>query len=488
MFDVADLSQRCRSAAGEDLSTLSDDELLAAAVGWESVRSGAETAEARVLAELRVRGVTDQRFGLRTQQWVAAEARCDRREVNRRLRFGLAVRRLSQVTDAVAAGEISADHAKVLADAAANPRVGDQVEAGQAVWIELAQVTSFVDWKHQLEHTVTLLDQDGGYDPNRDLSRNRLRLTPYPDGSVGVAGELVGEQALVFRQCVEAHADRLYVRLKADHELCPELPLPSRATVVALAAAELVLRGSTVDRSDTSTGPACDVTLVIEATRPHPQGSTGSTDSTGARQLIDLIDMRDRREPPHSGDPVDGGDPSNPGRWPEVFDPYHRTALADRADRGGHNPLTDHCGPATTPDRFHVHREVAECLLCDPVITALIVDVLGVPLDMGREIRLANRRQRRALERRDGGCIFPGCDAPIGWCDAHHVIWWDDDGPTDITNLALLCRYHHGVTHRSGWTMTATTGQRFTWTTPLGQTLHSQRHRGRRPTGHLQPA
>ncbi len=252
----------------------------------------------------------------------------------------------------------------------------------------------------------------------------------------------------MFRQCVEAHADRLFQRLKRDHELCPELPLPSRATVVALAAAELVLRGSTVDRGDTSTGPACDVTLVIEATKPQPDAVRSSRASVT--------------------------DP-----WEDLVDPYRPA---------GQNPLIDRCGPATTPDGFHVHREVAECLLCDPVITALIVDVLGVPLDMGREVRLANRRQRRALERRDGGCIFPGCDAPVGWCDAHHVIWWDDDGPTDITNLALLCRYHHGVTHRSGWTMTATAGQRFTWTTPLGQTLHSQRHRGRSPTGHLQPA
>ncbi len=472
MFDVADLSEQCRSAAGEDLSVLSDDELLAAVIEWEALRSVVEVADARLLGELQARGVTDQRFGLKTAPWVAAEAKVDRAGVNRRKRLGMGLRRLTPVEDAVASGVISVDHAAELARAASNPRVGDQVEAAQALWIDLAQLTSFVDWKHQLEHTVVELDQDGGYDPNRDLSRNRLHLTPFPDGSVGVAGELVGEQALVVRQSVEAHADRLFQRLKADHDLCPELPLATRATVLAMALAELVLRGSTVDRGDTSTGPACDVTLVVEATKPHTQGSTGPTgvtDSTGARQLID---RRDRREP------------VEPGRWPEVFDPYHRTALADRADRGGHNPLTDHCGPATTPDGFHVPHHVAACLLCDPVITALIEDALGVPLDMGRQIRLANREQRRALKRRDGGCIFPGCDAPIGWCDAHHVTWWDDDGPTDITNLALLCRYHHGVTHRHGWTMTATTGQRFTWTTPLGQTLHSQRHRGRRPTGH----
>ena len=146
--------------------------------------------------------------------------------------------------------------------------------------------------------------------------------------------------------------------------------------------------------------------------------------------------------------------------------------------------LVEHCGPAETPMGRSWHPKVAAILLCDPLITALVVDLLGVPLDMGRKIRLANRDQRRALTQRDGGCIFPGCDCPPSWCDAHHVIWWEHDGPTDIWNLALLCRYHHGVTHRRGWTMTAAGDDWFTWTTPTGDTLHSQRHRGRSPTGH----
>ena len=104
MFDVPDLAQRCRGAAGEDPSCLSDDELLAVAVGWERMRSAAEIAEARVLAELRIRNVTDLRYGLRTPQWVAAEANTDRREVTRRLKLGLGLRRLAAVTDAVAPG------------------------------------------------------------------------------------------------------------------------------------------------------------------------------------------------------------------------------------------------------------------------------------------------------------------------------------------------------------------------------------------------
>ncbi len=122
-------------------------------------------------------------------------------------------------------------------------------------------------------------------------------------------------------------------------------------------------------------------------------------------------------------------------------------------------------------------------LLCDAGVTTLIVDSLGVPFDLGQTVRLATPAQRRALAIRDGGCVFPGCDAPVSWCDAHHVDWYEHGGPTDIANLALLCRRHHGITHRRGWTMTTTPDQHFTWTTPSGHVLHSQRHLGRPPPG-----
>jgi hypothetical protein len=110
---------------------------------------------------------------------------------------------------------------------------------------------------------------------------------------------------------------------------------------------------------------------------------------------------------------------------------------------------------------------------------ALVVDSLGVPLDLGRSVRFAARDQRRALAARDGGCVFPGCGAPASWTDAHHVVRFSDGGSTDLSNLASLCRHHHGVVHRRGWSMAATEGQRFTFTTPRGLVLDSQRH-GRR--------
>jgi hypothetical protein len=48
-------------------------------------------------------------------------------------------------------------------------------------------------------------------------------------------------------------------------------------------------------------------------------------------------------------------------------------------------------------------RGSSTALACDLDVWAIVIDSLGVPLDMGRDIRTANREQRRALKCRDGG-------------------------------------------------------------------------------------
>ena len=103
---------------------------------------------------------------------------------------------------------------------------------------------------------------------------------------------------------------------------------------------------------------------------------------------------------------------------------------------------------------------------------------------MGRTIRTANRAQRRALALRDGGCVFPGCGAPVRWCDAHHFTEWQHGGTTDTANMALFCRRHHGVIHRTGWTATIDDHGDVTITTHTGTQLAGQRH-GRTRDGTL---
>ena len=103
---------------------------------------------------------------------------------------------------------------------------------------------------------------------------------------------------------------------------------------------------------------------------------------------------------------------------------------------------------------------------CDSDVTPVVVDDAGVPLRMGRTTRLVTQSQRRALRVRDRGCAFPGCGAPTGWTEAHHIVPWIDGGPTDLDNLVLLCTHHHRFVHHSGWTIDIHDDDNMPWFTP----------------------
>jgi hypothetical protein len=144
----------------------------------------------------------------------------------------------------------------------------------------------------------------------------------------------------------------------------------------------------------------------------------------------------------------------------------------------GHPALVGNRGGASVRDQHGqpVHPDALDLLTCDSTITALVVDSLGTPLDLGTTVRFADRGLRRALTARDGGCVFPGCDAPASWTDAHHVVRAVEGGATSLENLASLCRHHHGVVHSSGWSMHHVGDQRFRIVTPDGIALDCQRH------------
>ena len=219
----------------------------------------------------------------------------------------------------------------------------------------------------------------------------------------GITGELVGLDAVATVQAIHAEADRLFRQYQRDHKICPDIAIPPRAALEAIAFCNLVRRGAGIDLHSTR-GPKPDITVVL---------------------------------------------------------------------------LPD--GEVVTPDGTPVRAERYPHLFCDPVLHPATFDDTGIPLHLGRSQRLASAGQRRMIAIRDGGCTFDGCDIPPDWCDIHHVHEWDHGGPTDINLLAMQCRHHHMVTHRPGWTMTATDDQHFIWTSPSGHVIHSQRHLGRPP-------
>jgi hypothetical protein len=95
-------------------------------------------------------------------------------------------------------------------------------------------------------------------------------------------------------------------------------------------------------------------------------------------------------------------------------------------------------------------------LACDAKVIPLVLGSSSEPLDVGRSERLVTRAMRRALNRRDKGCVI--CGAPPIYCDAHHLKSWTDGGETCVGNLALVCRRHHLAIHAGEWSVVIVDG------------------------------
>jgi hypothetical protein len=100
---------------------------------------------------------------------------------------------------------------------------------------------------------------------------------------------------------------------------------------------------------------------------------------------------------------------------------------------------------------------------------------VSLPLDVGALTETIPVHLRRAVAVRDRGCRFPGCDQPVAACQPHHIVPRAQGGPTCLTNLMLLCSFHHLVAvHRWGWGIVLHPDGTVTATSPDGdKTLHS---------------
>jgi len=107
--------------------------------------------------------------------------------------------------------------------------------------------------------------------------------------------------------------------------------------------------------------------------------------------------------------------------------------------------------PPTTIFGGPISAEVARRIACDSRITPIVLGGKGEILDVGRSRYTFPAGIRKALEARDRGCTFPGCDRPPGWTEAHHIIPFGVGGETKLSSAALACDHHHYLLHHSDW-------------------------------------
>jgi hypothetical protein len=107
-------------------------------------------------------------------------------------------------------------------------------------------------------------------------------------------------------------------------------------------------------------------------------------------------------------------------------------------------------GARWDPTGMPVGASTFDLAVCQGRLQLVVAARSGIgwkPLAVGLTARYATTAQRAALNVRDHGCAFRGCTRPARRCHAHHIVDWRAGGPTDLSNLVLLCAYHHRMVH-----------------------------------------
>jgi Domain of unknown function (DUF222)/HNH endonuclease len=123
-------------------------------------------------------------------------------------------------------------------------------------------------------------------------------------------------------------------------------------------------------------------------------------------------------------------------------------------------------GQSVLEDGVSVPAGTSRRLACEATRVVMRHAGDGSVLDVGRRTRAIPPALRRALQARDRGCRFPGCD--VRHAQSHHLRHWANGGPTCLDNLALLCRRHHRAVHEEGYRVEREADGTLRFSTPRG--------------------
>ncbi len=133
----------------------------------------------------------------------------------------------------------------------------------------------------------------------------------------------------------------------------------------------------------------------------------------------------------------------------------------------------DGYGQATIEGAGPISAEVARRLACDADLTLSLEAPDGSVLNQKPLERDPTDAQRIEIQRRDGGCRFPGCPCR-SVTDVHHVTWVSKQGPTVLSNLLTLCVGHHSRVHELGWKLDGDAQAEVRFISPSGQVFVSK--------------
>ena len=334
-----------------------------------------------------------QQFGLKS------------RKARRQAKVASGLRALPEVLGATRDGYISMDHAEMISASHARAPLAD----GEHVELIMEAMRQDCD---QFKKTLaTREDQRASIDGLSRTERQRARRS---------ARVFDGDDDMVI----------LHAELDA---------IAGQRVKTAMAAMSTRLLHHDARNGDERNFDQRNADALVALITQQPAGRTkaeaaGSEPANG----LSLPSADDGSEQPQDNPETEPADPVVDGPAPQ------KTVLVVTAE---YDPIYGVLQDAELIDGTPIEVEELRRLACDADIIPAIFGADGQPLYLGRTQRAPNQAQRMALFARDQHCVDCGLAAQA--CDIHHILPWEQGGPTNIDNLVLLCPKCHRRAHRA---------------------------------------
>ena len=465
-----------------DLRAMSLEGLHGAAAGVKRVRAALDALEARLLTVAADR-TFDPAAGL---EMLRAGGGCSQREARRKLRRAEALDEMPKVADALAGGDITAEHADALVQAARS--TSSEAVDGDAGLLEKAKslpadlaAREVTDWTSRRQ---SIEDREAKFRRQRQMRSHRTWNDS--EGMVNFRTRLDPVTGAQARAVIDDIADRLH-RADGGRDAKPgQTPTWDQRNADALAAA---LGINPTTGGGPGTGPHPSAEPPVEGPgrgadgprRRAIQRAAASTPVEGpgrgaggpgrgvargpasaptapvtgpAGRNNPQPASRDEQQPPVTG-PA-GGNRPGPSLRNQILVIAHTDAITG----------ADPDARCEIPGAGPIPRSELERLACEAELFGALFSRNGLPLWHGRRTRTVTPQQWRMLIARDRGCVL--CAASPSHCHAHHIIPWTAPakGPTDIDNLVLVCNRHHHHIHQHNLTLTRYPNGQWTTHTP----------------------